>query len=213
MICWRSFRCWYEDDEGLDDCVDDGTVEEDEEEEEEDDDEEDVDKGEAEEAGGGDESEDELSDDVDDEEVGEMDDDDAVDVDDSVFAANAVLKRVMAFRHAYSVASTWACLNLPIMSCRCLISVIILISFSLDVFSGVKPALASRGAISESGIWNCAADSIKISRHPSSNSASWSDMSRLTKAGILLAQRTHMNNNRAAVSQIDSGLFKKFRIS
>lgn len=47
-----------------------------------------------------------MSDDVDDEEVGEMDDDDAVDVDDSVFAANAVLKRVMAFRHAYSVAST-----------------------------------------------------------------------------------------------------------
>lgn len=99
MICWRSFRCWYEDDEGLDDCVDDGTVEEDEEEEEEDDDEEDVDKGEAEEAGGGDESEDELSDDVDDEEVGEMDDDDAVDVDDSVFAANA---KTTIKKHQYS---------------------------------------------------------------------------------------------------------------
>lgn len=81
MICWRSFRCWYDDD-----CVDDGTVDDEEEEEE---DEEDVDNGEAEEAGGGDESEEELSDDVDDEEVGEMDDDDAVDVDDSVFAANA----------------------------------------------------------------------------------------------------------------------------
>ena len=38
-------------------------------------------------------------------------------------------------------------------------------------------------------------------------------MSRLTKAGMLFAHLTHMNNNLAAVSQIVSGLFKKFLIS
>ena len=38
-------------------------------------------------------------------------------------------------------------------------------------------------------------------------------MSKLTKAGMLLAHLTHINNNLAAVSQIVSGLFKKFLIS
>jgi hypothetical protein len=38
-------------------------------------------------------------------------------------------------------------------------------------------------------------------------------MSKLTKAGMLLAHLTHMNNNLAAVSHIVSGLFKKFLIS
>ena len=38
-------------------------------------------------------------------------------------------------------------------------------------------------------------------------------MSKFTKAGMLFAHLTHMNNNLAAVSQIVSGLFKKFLIS
>lgn len=38
-------------------------------------------------------------------------------------------------------------------------------------------------------------------------------MSKLTKAGMLFAHLTHMNNNRAAVSQIVSGLLRKLRTS
>ena len=38
-------------------------------------------------------------------------------------------------------------------------------------------------------------------------------MSRLTKAGMLFAQRTHMNRRRAAVSHIVSGVLIKFLIS
>ena len=38
-------------------------------------------------------------------------------------------------------------------------------------------------------------------------------MSRLTKAGMVLTQLTHMNRRRAAVSQIVSGLFRIFLIS
>ncbi len=75
----------------------------------------------------------------------------------------------MAFRQAYSVGSTWACLNFDIISWKFLISVIIFINLSDVIVSGVRPALASNGAIS-SGIWNWAADNMNISLQPSSKS-------------------------------------------
>lgn len=86
----------------------------------------------------------------------------------SIFSVRVVLNRVITFRHANSVESTWACLNLFIISWKCRISVMILISFSDEVVSEFRPAWASRGVISN-GIWNWAADKMKISRQPSSS--------------------------------------------
>ena len=80
-----------------------------------------------------------------------------------------VLNKLIAFKQAYSVGSTWACLNLCIISCKFLISVIILNNLSDSHWSGVRPALANRGAMSID-IWYWAADNINISRQLSSSS-------------------------------------------
>ena len=113
----------------------------------------------------------------DDEEDDELDDDDDDDGDElklsfcSSFCDNEVLNRVITFRQANSVESTWACLNLFRTSWKLRISDMILRSFSGEVVSEFRPAWANNEAISN-GIWYWAADRMNTSLQPSSSNDS-----------------------------------------
>ncbi len=90
----------------------------------------------------------ELEEDDDEELDDELDDEEKL-LSGSSLCDRVVLKRVIALRHANSVESTWACLNLVRISWKLRISVMNLMSFSDEVVSEFKPAWARSGVISK----------------------------------------------------------------
>lgn len=124
-----------------------------------------------------------------------------------------------ARRQAYSVASTFICLNLATVSWNALIS-LSRPNWRSVLTAGIvggqgMPAIAKcellrpRAVIkvpASMGSVNWAAPRTNSSRQLSSNRMIWSREGNVVNAGTLLAHRTFINKRRAADSQIVSGL-------
>ena len=121
-----------------------------------------------------------------------------------------------ARRQAYSVGSTFICLNLATVSWKALISLSrpnwrsVLTAVGQGMPAIPKGELLRPRAVinvpASMGSVNWAAPRTNSSRQLSSNKTIWSREGNVVKAGTLLAQRTFMNSKRAADSQIVSGL-------
>ena len=113
----------------------------------------------------------------------------------------------MAFKHAYSVWSMLAALNLSTMFFNALISPIPQRFLSDVSRSGCSPAAASKVLIS-TGKFHCAMLSINNSLQPSSSKIAWSRKGRSKNVGMLRTHFTVMNRMRTADSCSISGVLR-----
>ena len=119
-----------------------------------------------------------------------------------------------ARRQAYSVASTFICLNLATVSWKVFISLsrpswrsVLTAEMPPRPWNGEELMPSADMSVPASmGSMNWAAPSTNSSRQLSSSRMTWSRPGRAVKDGTLLAQRTFMKSSRAADSQIVSGV-------